>query len=355
MCEYALNFDTNPRNIENPWRILWNEELIFHRMQVSGTNLRIATEYSIVNWGIPKNQAPVLELKLPSPPGGRVSTPTFSKQQKEADRDYRGKAGPPNPLNAAIRLGLRTREALPPSAPDTLPETPAPALELLSISETPSTPAAQDSKPKNPSTVPAKQGKDSYYALDFAITDIDKVQTAPQIQTEPRFIFGYENQKRTPFMPIALELKPAPTRQDPPPGADGRFQADLHSCFVKAYKDIHVKLPAAFKYHPGQKSIIGIAASGPWWSFTVAYEDEKAVTWSKAFICGRPEHDKILTDLFEVAAACPSDPATFGNNRAREYRDKYARTAHTRADVLEFPFYKISQNVKMDLFGPVGV
>lgn len=201
----------------------------------------------------------------------------------------------------------------------------------------PSTPQnASSSDPKTPSsteTRAARQSEDSYFTLDFAM--IKTLEGGDPTHN----IFGYQIPHHDACIPIALEIKRPPTRDTPAPAPNLAFQHLLNLQLRDGYRDIHLKLPVAFRCHPQQKSIIGIAASGPWWSVTVVGKGDKEATWSKAFQSGYPPHEEIMRRLFEAAAHSPNDPASYPIVNIRNLLAEYVRVALDRTDALCYPVF----------------
>ncbi|KAG8732331.1 hypothetical protein FRC10_000979 [Ceratobasidium sp. 414] len=323
-CEFALHHKSNARNAEAHWRILWTQEFFRGREKaVPKSTLLIAPEHAVLRRNAKKNQPSNLKIKdLPrrskyadsdeSSSGRSVASPskkTFDKQT------YQGKPNPA-PLTVHTRSTILSFRPAKPSAPQ------APGSSGKTTEST------------EPSTVPAKQGVDMYRALDFAIIKFSR----PSLEAER--IFGFNVHSRHAFIPIALELKPPPTRKSSMPEAPSGFQQFLHQALWEAYEDIHKKLPIAFDHDPDdpddfkQKTIIGIAAAGPWWSFTIASNNLESITWSKALMCGHSAHDEIFHDLLRAAAHDATDPTTYENNTIGGHLDNYKREMYNEEDVL---------------------
>ncbi|KAG8696956.1 hypothetical protein FRC08_006817 [Ceratobasidium sp. 394] len=83
-----------------------------------------------------------------------------------------------------------------------------------------------------------------------------------------------------------------------------------------------------------QRSIVGIATCGLWWSFTAITPDTRKTTWSKAFMYGIPEHDLVFKTLFQAASGHPGDPLAFQGGEIRELLTRWKRETYGQYDVL---------------------
>ncbi|KAG8742014.1 hypothetical protein FRC10_002090 [Ceratobasidium sp. 414] len=305
-AEYALH--SNPYNIEPSWYGLWNEIMIEQRNE--GATRAESTIQAFKD-----------KPKTPPPPDGELSDndPEPSEINRQRDQSYKGKGGVQDLFLIEPRPGASV-----------VPSGGQHSYSLPSILRTPERPSSTQ-KAKELSSAETQvlnRSRDPYFMLDFAIIKI----LAP---TPPgRIIFGYNVQRRDTHVPIVLEAKKVPSRQIPAPGPELDFQNDLSHMLLAGYGDINLKVPAAFRCHPLQQSIIGIVTCGIWWSFTVVSRDESNTTWSSCFVYGNSKHDAILRSLFQAAADSSSDPVKSQNGRIKKCLMSWKRTTYDKYDAL---------------------
>ncbi|QRV88326.1 hypothetical protein RhiJN_16344 [Ceratobasidium sp. AG-Ba] len=172
-----------------------------------------------------------------------------------------------------------------------------------------------------------RNNKEPFPTLTFAIVKL--LGPSAPILT----IFGCKVPYHQACVPIVVECKGSPGRHH-------RFTsiAELSRLIYQAHINLHDKIPVAFRCHPNQKSIIGIATCGIWWSFTVVtigmVEREEGVVWSKLFQYGDSAHDGIIRALFKAAAQLSDDPASFGDGKIQVLLNRWKRSKMDETDLL---------------------
>ncbi|QRV79033.1 hypothetical protein RhiJN_07048 [Ceratobasidium sp. AG-Ba] len=181
-------------------------------------------------------------------------------------------------------------------------------------------PPANDPRPQTPSSTMTRaldHDNDTCFYPDFAF-----VVPKPGPADSARIIFGQTVKADTVFVSILLEIKSAPSRS--PSGEDSysskdNFRLGVDQRIYFAYRDIQKKASGIFTSHPHQLSIIGLAAVGPWWSFTIVVK-------------GIVAHDNIFVTLLVIATSHPGDPASDG--RLGPCLEAWKRTLYDEYDVL---------------------
>ncbi|KAF8592819.1 hypothetical protein BDV93DRAFT_567356, partial [Ceratobasidium sp. AG-I] len=192
--------------------------------------------------------------------------------------------------------------------------------------------------PGSTETQPVKQSKDSSFRVDCAMV-------AYSSNPRPsRVTFDFRTTRHSTNVPIIHEIKSVPTRglEFEPAIESSNFRKQLDYFLGRAYKDINLKTNAVFHFHERQKSLIGIASSGPWWSFTLVRKGDEETEWSRAFVLGHKQHDGILTLLFKAAAESPHDPIDFKEGSLLQWFKTHSRQIYDGTDVLSWhPFRDI--------------
>ncbi|KAG9078245.1 hypothetical protein FRC06_008460 [Ceratobasidium sp. 370] len=166
--------------------------------------------------------------------------------------------------------------------------------------------------------------------VDYAVLKI--VQAGPV--SDSFTIFGSSVPQTEAYVPIILESEKVFPRKTPLLTPERELEHSLSQALVKGYRDINFRAPAVFRSHRMQRSILGIATCGLWWSFTVITSDTRKTTWSKAFMYGTPDHDLIFKALFRAASGHPGDPLEFQGGQVQELLTRRKREAYDRYDVL---------------------
>ncbi|KAG9104009.1 hypothetical protein FRC06_006273 [Ceratobasidium sp. 370] len=302
----------------------------------SSPSLWVYPQFPLTQWGINREES--VSLHLDQPPEPFLETddePTddewddvFSDKphtkrnikpliiNRDEDPNYKGKA--PEQSQSDITTRSKVPQAhlwdhyssLPPATPKRPPE------------------SLNDKAPSSTKTRTLKQNRDSSFTLDFAIIKFCRLEM-------PSYsIFGSDIRNYDAHVPIILECKRLLSRQTPAPGLDLLFQSELTQQLEDAYDDVHLKAPVTFNCHRQQQSIIGIAACGLWWSFTLIYRGDTRVTWSRAFVYGNATHDAIIGALFQAAANKPEHPVSFQNGQITTHLAEWRRKTYNEHDSL---------------------
>ncbi|QRV73495.1 hypothetical protein RhiJN_01509 [Ceratobasidium sp. AG-Ba] len=184
--------------------------------------------------------------------------------------------------------------------------------------------------PPRPSTVGSwriRNDQNRFPTLAFAIVKL--LEPRPPILT----IVGWKVPYHQACVPIVVECKGSPGRHH-----RFTFIAQLSRRIYQAHINLHLKIPIAFRCHPNQKSIIGIATCGIWWSFTVIttgmVDREEGLVWSKLFQYGDNAHDGIIRILFKAASRESDDPASCEDGETEVLLNRWKRNKMDETDVL---------------------
>ncbi|CAE6496947.1 hypothetical protein RSOLAG22IIIB_06401 [Rhizoctonia solani] len=340
-AQLALNFKTNPANYESHWTTVWHKclnELL--RLKESPTirsseRLIATSQYSLVQRNKTRSQSislrsvtiaeageetdPEAENDIPQVRSLRIQVQITSDTSELDRRDDERDLPEPAATTQATELSPTLASGSPAGAATTRPP------HSEQGPRTPSSSIKQDGTRAEPSsnrTVRVKRGRDSKFWVDIAV--IRGKCVGKDVST----ILGRKVRPHIALLPGLLEGKCSPPRSRPL-----MFEDWLVDYMMDAYGDINLKAPVAFLTHQEQKSIIGLACSGLWWSFTVIARTDRTVVWSKVFDCGHASHDLILAQLVEAMVHSPQDPAAYQNNRSHQLLRSHART---RYDVNQF-------------------
>ncbi|KAG8742012.1 hypothetical protein FRC10_002088 [Ceratobasidium sp. 414] len=325
-AEYALHYNSNPCNLEHLWYGVWNH-ILTQRRDEADVALWIYPQYPLTQWGVTRAESTVLNFtgKSRIPPdfydeASDEDPESPLKIKGEGGRSYKGRAATQDLFHIETRSN-QTQQTTSKGPTE---------LSLPSVLTTPEHPSGSQARevPSSTKTSALDRDQDSYFTLDFAVVKI----LAPGLPSYN--IFGYNVRQRGADIPIVLEAKKAPGRRTSPPGPNLQFQLELNQKLLAGYEDISLKVPVAFRCYPLQKSIIGIATSGLWWSFTVAVRGGRDVAWSMGFMYGNPEHDAILRTLFQAAAHSTGDPLEFQNGLIHQCLVMWERTTYNKHDAL---------------------
>ncbi|QRW02491.1 hypothetical protein RhiLY_01489 [Ceratobasidium sp. AG-Ba] len=172
-----------------------------------------------------------------------------------------------------------------------------------------------------------KKRGNRFPTLAFAIVKL--LEPRPPILT----IVGWKVPYHQACVPIVVECKGSPGRHH-----RFTFIAQLSRRIYQAHINLHLKIPIAFRCHPNQKSIIGIATCGIWWSFTVIttgmVDREEGLVWSKLFQYGDNAHDGIIRILFKAASRESDDPASCEDGETEVLLNRWKRNKMDETDVL---------------------
>ncbi|KAG8742192.1 hypothetical protein FRC10_001888 [Ceratobasidium sp. 414] len=325
---YATQFSSNRRNIEYPWYTSWIR-LLTTGLDCVDPNFFTAGRHALTSWGRTREQTPCLEFNPQlrktewdeeTDDGFADDEPPPLKNNKfPQEFSYKGKR--PAQSTSYIETRTRAKEGSPNDPFVALPQP-----EIKTPERKTSNATVEFMFPSSTETQTFRKNRDSFFLLDFAILNI----------LEPRApirnIFDTEVPCHDAYIPIAVEIKPNPTRQLPPSSPKLKFEERLSKKLLFGYEDLNKKLPAAFLCHTLQKSIVGISAVGYWWSFTAVSRGDKHATWSRAFLHGLPKHDDILRDLFQAALQEPSDPIRYQDGLIQRHLNMWMRTTYTKED-----------------------
>ncbi|KAG9090364.1 hypothetical protein FS749_000610 [Ceratobasidium sp. UAMH 11750] len=311
LCEYSLHPGSNLRNDEALWYAEWTSFLNTLGSQAQAQALRIAPQFPLLQRGIRRDQCIPLRVKGAPPerlevtdndPSANETRWTFEDDSKDLSYITETSIFDMSPKRTRS-VALPSAQLDPPAAsvlgdtsfdPEAASHLPTTLEGPLQKEELPT--------PSNASTQPADQNNDSSFYLDFALITISL-----DSNSSARNIYGQMIKFRNASVPIILEIKRAPPRVSD--DSHQMFRFLIASLVWDAYRDINLKAPVVFKSFPRQKSIIGLAAIGPWWSFTVIRKGDEECTWSKTFIPDNATHDNIFRTLLTIADHHPDDPA----------------------------------------------
>ncbi|KDN39098.1 hypothetical protein RSAG8_09005, partial [Rhizoctonia solani AG-8 WAC10335] len=345
-----INFhhESSWRNIESSWNALWLEifRTLMGQIPLSHQHLIVTTEFGLVQWGITRDNT--IALKFPPPPSSTPSTATGLQAQQSTRRA----------LDESGSVSFDEQEYLAPKwlkYPDTTPgsyntrssrsqdtvggssTTPGNILTPSSPSATTVPSTAADPTPITPIKSPAinetrtaMQGKDSSFRVDMALYSISD----PKPNSNIDIAFDHNAELRDTIPALILELKAVPSRSMFKSTSGGMFSHHLNMQLYKAYKDIHMKAPVVFLSHPDQKSLIGVAASGHWWSFACISQSDSEVYWSPAYVCGNEQHDNLFRKLFSAAHQHPENPAQYEDGWIPKFLMKHHRIHFTAIDCM---------------------
>ncbi|QRV88328.1 hypothetical protein RhiJN_16346 [Ceratobasidium sp. AG-Ba] len=318
--DFALHWATNERNLENHWYIAWTRQMTLS-MTILDFSFYVCPEYPITRWGKTKEQAAMDDLRINFPDERDKSFDiSFNegaslRAEDSKDGSYHGRQPDSNVLmmTTRSRIGRESDVQLPALAQD--PQSPPAS-------------AAIEFTPSSHRTQTARNDQDSTVYVDFAI-----LQIIPSTEPE-REILGQTASRRDTFIPILLEVKPAPSRHIYEEEIGPTFSYLLNTRLIRGYNDINHKVTAAFAQHSQQQSIIGISAAGHYWSFTLIRRGDKKTDWSETYQLRDTDHDKILDDLCRACLNCPRDPEEYQNGLVRDLLERNLRVTYEAENVL---------------------
>ncbi|KAG9076607.1 hypothetical protein FRC06_009414 [Ceratobasidium sp. 370] len=325
---FALHFDSNPRNIEHHWYGPWNEILTDARNK-NGPSLMIYPQYMLTQSGITRAQSVSLGIdsnaQSPLDSDTEMSDDELPSLEINVERDssYEDNG---SMLDLFYEIATRSKSSGAACARDSTDDYALPA--------PPSTPeylagGSKEAVLSSGGTRALDKNSDSSFIVDYAVLKI--VQAGP---ASARFtIFGSSVPQTEAYVPIILESKVFP-RKTPLLTPERELEHSLSQALVKGYRDTNSKAPAAPRSHRMQRSTLGIATCGLWWSFTVITSGTRKTTWSKAFMYGTPDHDLIFKALFQAASGHPGDPLEFQGGQVQELLMRWKREAYDQYDVL---------------------
>ncbi|KDN41840.1 hypothetical protein RSAG8_07211, partial [Rhizoctonia solani AG-8 WAC10335] len=322
--DFVLNHENNWRNTESIWNGLW--VIIFTALlretPSSQQPLTMGPEHPLVRWGVTRDEGILLQLdKRPYSNESTEKDPHLQRRPLDLanmevpDTEYLPSDKGPTVANPRL---MTTRSST--TAESTDPIIPSSSTDPAQTIELP---------PQN-ETRRARQGHDSSFKVDFMFYHIGD----PVPDSKARKVFGHLTRVRITNYPFMLELKTTPSRSLFENTSDDLFYQSLSGQLLKAYNDIHLKAPVVFLSNPHQKSLIALAVSGYWWSFTLVRRDDSVVTWSKAYAIGQHQHDTLFRKLFAAAQNYPEDPARYENGWLSTFLSKHHRLDYNGKDCM---------------------
>ncbi|KAG8697574.1 hypothetical protein FRC08_006443 [Ceratobasidium sp. 394] len=323
---YALHFDSNPRNLEHHWYSPWNDILTDKRNQTD-CSLSVAPQHHFTQWGSTRAQSRPLCIddENETLPDSDDDLSEDEMPSLELDIDefsiYEDSTAVHDPFYEVTTRSKTTSS-----------EDPSDVFFLPPVITTPERPSGSQpgAGPSSVGTQVLNKRKDSSFILDFAILKI--IQVGPESASYN--IFGTNVRQSDAYIPIILEAKKPFSRKTSLHAPDFYFQHSLSIEIRKGYGDINLKAPIVFRSHRMQRSTIGIATCGLWWSFTVVTPDTQRTTWSRLFEYGVPAHDTVFDALFHAAASHPDHPLEFQNGLILDYLTRWGRRTYDKYDTL---------------------
>ncbi|KAL5633008.1 hypothetical protein ACGC1H_003486 [Rhizoctonia solani] len=144
-----------------------------------------------------------------------------------------------------------------------------------------------------------KEEVDTFRVVDFAVVYLSRGTNGERILKQLFTLHEFVHY----YAPILAEGKRPPHQNN----LDARMMRRLRTLIELAEKDIFMKRLNFFEKYRC-KSIIGIAFSGPYWTFCICRHDENELSWSKAISPESSLHATILDTIFEAAESDPVNP-----------------------------------------------
>ena len=335
----ALHFENNQRNIEANWHGFWTETFVSVRDSTTHSirGLVLHPQYPLIQWGLARDQSTRLLLRdvpneTAAPPQASNDLRTVSSlvpADRLAKYHKRWKSTP----SVAARVRLKraaTDEQGSSTNPISLPPCPPSPLDSPLADSSTRAEASSGRPPINAETLRARRGLDASFYLDYALYRIH--DSIPGRQTYQ--IYGHRSKDRDLSISMIMELKAIPSRSGYGEKLDDLFRSALSFELEKAYKDVHLKVPVIFQLHPQQQSVIALAASGLWWSFSLIQKSDVMVEWSKPYTAGQEQDDALLRRLYAAAEGNPGNPGAHDEGWIGKYLHEHRRTKYDQRDCI---------------------